>query len=128
MLVKENADFISLLINTTHIQAQALLDTVTVKQVHVISEIFRNLLKIPLGDEVKKELEKNEKIVRKIADSTKRIGVTKKGRIIGIHRKKIINILKTAKSILEAAIGRYCQVEVQSNEKEEEKEEGNSKE
>lgn len=109
VLLKENADFVALLLNTSFIQAQALLDTITTKQIKAISEILKNLLKIPVGDQIKTEIEKNEKLIRKIAHS--KIGLTKKARIIGLHRKKIIHILRKAKSILEAAIGRYSDSE-----------------
>lgn len=126
VLVKENADFINLLINTTSIQAQALLDTATVKQIYVISEIFRNLKKIPVGEDIKAELEKNDKLVDRIASDNKKIGVVKKGTIIGRHRKKIIRILKTAKPILQAAIGRYSEVEVEPENKEEEELQNNN--
>ena len=112
-LVKENSDFIGLLLSTTSLQAQALLDTVTAKQVQVISQIARNLLETPLGDEAKKEVANNRKLIGKLGDV--HIGVTKKARFIGIHRKRIIAVLRAAKTLLQAVISQPCDTQNQDN-------------
>lgn len=102
VLIKDNSNFIGLLIKTTFIQAQALLDTVTKNQIQVIAEIAKNLLTIPLANEIKEEVESNNKLLRKIA--SKDIGINKKARIISLHRKKLIKVLRKATPILEALI------------------------
>ena len=65
VLIQDNSNFIGLLIKTTFIQAQALLDTVTKNQIQVIAEIAKNLLTIPLANEIKEEVESNNKLLRK---------------------------------------------------------------
>lgn len=114
VLVKDNANFVGLLLSTTAIQAQALLDTATRKQIRVLSQIAGNLLTIPLAGESKKIVELHQNLLRKISNSN--LGQVKKGKIIGRHRKKIIQVLKAVTPILQALIQNL-------NEKSEEKHE-----
>lgn len=100
--VKDNSNFIGLLLSTTFIQAQALLDTISGKQIRVLSLIAGNLLKIPLGGESKKEVTLHEKLLHKI--SNPKFSLAKKGKIISTHRKKIIRVLKAVSPILHALV------------------------
>lgn len=118
-LVKDNADFINLLLNTTSIQAQALLDTITRQQVRVISQIARNLLVIPLGAEIKEVITENRKLIEKLANRECTIG--KKCKIIGTHRKKIIHILRQCRTILQALIGRFSSPQAEIGKEEQKK-------
>lgn len=104
VLVNDNANFIALLINTTQLQAEALLDTASRKQVKVISLICKNLLKFPLEQDAKNEVEKHHKLLEKLGSSS--IGLSKKGHLIGLHRKKIIRVFKSTSVYLSGLIGR----------------------
>lgn len=119
LLVKDNADFISLLLNTTFIQAQALLDTATKEQVQVLTQIARNLLQIPLESEAKEVVEKNTKILKRLADTDK--SLRKRAALIGTHRKKLITILKANKKILMALVDRFSKNELLETESADEK-------
>lgn len=113
-LVKDNADFISLLVNTTLIQAQALLDTISGSQVRVISEIAKNLLKLPFEGRAKEELSKNRKLIERLGSSENTL--SKKCKIISTHRKKIIHIMRLCRDILMALIGQKVDLNMNSEE------------
>ena len=98
-VLKQNKQFLSLLLTTSRDQAAALIDTVTPEQVSAIAEIIHNLLNLPLGKKPKYYINKWEKLFEKIAQ--KRLSKDAKARLIRKNYKIILPLLWSVKLQLE---------------------------
>lgn len=88
-----------LLITTdSKLQAEAILVTLTNEQTECISEVFENLLSLPVSNQTKLLLVKNKTLLAKISDSTSSIRERKQ--LIQKSAKRIIAILISAKKRL----------------------------
>ena len=97
-----NHHFISLLLETTTVQARALLYTLSEDQVLVLREIAHNLNTLPLPVKVKKEVLKSEKLLTKLGTSK---GSWKSKRIlIENNYKKLSQLFITAKPLLKTLL------------------------
>ena len=78
-----NQYFIKLLLDTTNEQSRALFQSITNKQIQVISEICFNLLLISVDKSTQLIIKKRKKILEKL--SNKKISLLNKKRIIKKH-------------------------------------------
>ena len=96
--LNEHSYFIKLLLETSKQQARALLETVTNKQVIVISEICLNLLTIPLDKETASIINRRKQILKKLSNS--KLTVKIKRRLIATHYRQISHTLLHIKNQL----------------------------
>ena len=99
--LKCNSSFIKLVLQTSKLQAIALLETITKKQTDCISEIILNLTSgniIRVGEEVEKQLVKSRRILNSLKNRSLSVG--KRGAIIKNHPKIILDCLKLVKDKL----------------------------
>lgn len=94
----KHKDFLILLLTTDIIQARALLDTATKKQISVLSEIALNLLLIKHSKKIQDQMKKHNHILKKLSD--KKNSVTKKRNIVSKYRKQLIKLLHLFKNQL----------------------------
>ena len=95
--LKSNSNFVRLLLQTTKLQAIALLETITKKQTDCISEIILNLTSgniIRLDENVGKQLSKSRRILNSLKN--RNISVGKRGTIIKNHLKIVLESIKLA--------------------------------
>lgn len=96
--IGEESDYIKLLLNTSKLQGHALLDTATTSQIKTISQIARNLLKIPLDESVKEIINQKEKLFLKLGNL--KSNVRQKGKLISKHRKFLLSMFLAVGPIL----------------------------
>ena len=101
-LLTQNKEFIQLLLKTSKDQSTALLQTTTADQVSVLSEIVLNLLHIPLGKKPKYLINKNKKILERIAD--KRTSKEIKRKLLIKNYKHILQLLWSVRIQLQELI------------------------
>ena len=99
--LKSNSIFVRLLLQTTNLQAIALLETVTKKQTDCISEIILNLTLgniITLSENVEKQLHKSRRILNALKN--RNISIGKRGLFIKNHPKIVLDSIRLAKDKL----------------------------
>jgi hypothetical protein len=69
--IQQNLDYLKLLLSTDTIQQRALISTITPEQVDVLSEIFHNLLTLPLTPAENKFVKARGLIIKKLGDTSK---------------------------------------------------------
>ena len=97
-LLQKEKHFILLLLNTSKIQAQCLLDTSTTQQIKTVSEISRNLLKLPLSGEAEIQVKKKKFILNKLASYS--ISNRSKSLVISKYNNSILVLLRSVKQPL----------------------------
>ena len=126
VLVKKNCHFLHLILKTTRLQAEAILDTVTADQTRTVCQIADNLLAIPLEDGPADAVRKNNKLLTKLGVA--KGSIQSKGILISKHRKKIISTFRECSQVLVDVIAHFCNLDDEKEEgKEEEKEEKETK-
>ena len=102
-LLKDNRHFIDLILYSTQVQAEALLDTASKSQIRVIAQLARNLLIMPLDEENTLDcVSTNNKFLAKLADEKNSIPA--KGVLISKRRRKVIEIFRTCRVLVEEAV------------------------
>lgn len=98
--ILENLDYLRLLLNTSKIQGEALLDTATPDQIRTISQIVRNLKVISVEPAISEILNKTniKKLLKKLKKKSSQVRV--KGKLISKRRKLILSILMGVKPAL----------------------------
>lgn len=102
-LLNENRHFVRLLLDSTRIQCEALLDTVSLSQTRSVSQLCRNLVEMPIkGEKAVESVRKNEKLLRKLGNRT--LSAKAKGHLISKHRKRIIEVFRLCRDIVGEAV------------------------
>lgn len=112
--LSENRAFLTLLLESTNLQARALLDSATKKQIVVLSEIISNFMRISGKDKRTKTTERNNFAIKdrsidamlnakrspfnRIA--SRNVSTATKARLIRRHRKLILRFLIRVKTQL----------------------------
>ena len=90
-LLDKHRSFLSLLLAGDKKQANSLIQTIIPSQVKVITEIFHNLLTLPLEESEEKEVHKRRNLIKLLANSNKSLSLRKKA--IKKHRRQVLAIL-----------------------------------
>lgn len=104
-VILNNLDYLKLLLNTSRLQGEALLDTATPPQIKTISQIVRNLKVISLDKSIVEVLEKRKKLFAALGKKKQEIRV--KGKLISRHRKLLLGVLMTVRPVLMGIIGDF---------------------
>ena len=97
--LEKNSNFLLLFLNTSKQQAYALLDSIDKQQSLVLSEIFANILHLPLSTNAKRLLKLHRTLIERIA--SKRLGFRKKQSLLRRHRSTVRKLLYSIKDNLE---------------------------
>ena len=95
----QNLSFLLLLLNASKKQMYALLDSVDKTQSLALSEIFSNLLHLPLSKPASRLLKANHRLVERLA--SKRLSFQKKTSLYRRHRNIVRQLLHANKDDLE---------------------------
>lgn len=94
--------YLRLLLSRDRIQSEAILVTATDKQVKCLSEIIRNVLRLPVPKKTKKLIEQHRKILDTLADKDTTVG--KRLDVIQKSHTGILDVLLSVKSQLLALL------------------------
>lgn len=90
--------FISLLLNTDKVQAKALLNSITFRQIQVLIEIFANLQRLKVPAKTGALLRKRKRVINKLLD--KNLTLRNKLLTVQQHTKQIYDTLLSVKTQL----------------------------
>lgn len=90
-LIRENSSYLNLLLSEEKKQREALLKTISKKQVEVLTEIFHNLIQLPLVGKDLKLVRKRVKFINFLGKVSK--NSTAKARYINKNKTQVLNIL-----------------------------------
>lgn len=96
--ILESLEYIKLLLDTSKIQAECLLDTATPSQIGTISQISRNLKTLHLDQSVVDAIRRKKSLFKVL--SQKKVAVRVKGKLISKHRKFLLSIFMAIKPVL----------------------------
>ena len=96
--INREIDYLRLFLTTTPKQQRALISTITPIQTDTLTEIFHNLLILPLNPEEAVFIRKRNQLIRKLSDITKRASFRKK--FLLKHSNSILKILNFFKEPL----------------------------
>ena len=111
--ILENLDFLKLLLDTSKIQGECLLDTATSSQIAALSQICRNLKNLSLDQSIVEAIKRKKTLFKAL--SAKKGGLRRKGELISQHRKFICSILMSIKPVLVGLIN-YSSIQTPENE------------
>ena len=97
--ISANIHFIKLLVKTSNIQAIALLETITDRQVDCVCELILNLTLgnlIKLDDSVKTNIHTKRRIINILKD--REVSKRKRSNIIKSHPKIVLELIKLVKN------------------------------
>ena len=100
--LSKNKNFLLLLLNTSKKQMYALLDSVDKNQSLALSEIFANLLHLPLSKDAHRLLKVHRRLVERL--SSKKTSYSKKSSLLRRHRNAVRHLLFAIKENLELKI------------------------
>lgn len=101
----KNLDYLILLLNTSKIQAESLLDTATPSQIETISQICRNLKVISLEKVVSESIQKRHRLFSRLSLKKKQTRI--KGKLISKHRRFLLSIFLALKPTLVPVIEHF---------------------
>ena len=93
--LRECSSYLKLLLSGNRVQSEAILVTASDKQVECLSEIMRNVLRLPVGKKTKSLINQHMKILQAL--SNKENTVKKRLDIIQKSHSKILDILMSVK-------------------------------
>ena len=96
--LRDCSSYLKVLLSSDRIQSEAVLVTATDKQVECLSEIIRNVLRLPVSKKTKGLIKEHEKILIALADKQKT--VRKRLDIIQKSHSKILDVLLSVKNKL----------------------------
>ena len=96
--LRDCSSYLKVLLSSDKTQSEAVLVTATDKQVECISEIVRNVLRLPVSNKTKKLIKQHEKILVSLAD--KQNTIRKRLDIIQKSHSKILDVLLSVKKKL----------------------------
>ena len=96
--LRDCSSYLRLLLSGDKIQSEAILVTATDKQVECLSEIIRNILRLPVGKKTRDLITKHKKILDKLSDNN--ISVRKRLEIVQSSPAKVLDVLLSVKSKL----------------------------
>ena len=96
--LRQNKNFLNLLLLTSSAQAKSLLQTITPQQVLTVVEIVYNLMKIVTSAKDKAVIKKRSGFLRKLSNKRTTLAVKKK--LIVKHRAKLLKTLLHFKKVL----------------------------
>lgn len=88
--VRDNADFLRLLLSTHATQQLALLHSITPEQIDMISEVMHNIQLLPLSSKDSQFVKPRLHLIRKIGDSSKSNRHRK--RLVAKHKRQVLKI------------------------------------
>lgn len=103
--ILDNLDYIKLLLDTTRIQGECLLDTASPSQIRALSQICRNLKNLSLDPVIVDAITRKKKLFKIL--SSKKNGIRQKGRLISKNRRFLLSIILTIKPILVSLINHF---------------------
>ena len=89
--INQHSDFLRLFLNTEPYQQKALLFSITPEQLDVLSEIFHNLLTLPLTQEESRFVKRREEVISKLANISK--SVRSRRQAVNKHTRQILTVL-----------------------------------
>ena len=94
--------YLNLLLSQDKVQGEALLVTANHDQVDCITEVIRNILRLPVGKKTKRLIDDYHKLLHSLAD----FAVSQKRRLqlIHAHSQKILEVLHSVKTRLTAVL------------------------
>ena len=96
--LRDCSSYIKLLLSGDRIQSEAILVTATDKQVECLSEIMRNVLRLPVGKKTVDLIKQNRSLLERLAD--KDTTVRKRLDILQKSHNIILDVLLSVKSKL----------------------------
>ena len=91
-LLLEHRAFLDILLDGEEKQALALIQQITPLQVKVITEIFHNLLSLPMDEEESGIIKRHRSLIKNLGNNNKAIG--RRRNEIKSKRRRVINILR----------------------------------
>jgi len=101
-LMTENSAYLRLLLSEDKKQRLALLKTISKKQTEVLTEIFHNLLQLPLVGEDLKVIRRKVKLVKLLGKVVKNYKT--KARLINKHKTQVLYLLLRFKEQLKSLL------------------------
>ena len=89
--VKKNKNFLKLILTTERKQALALLDTISLEQVKLLTEIAINLLNLPFPKKLKEIVKKRKRVLQLLSNI--KLKTSRKKNIISRHKFQILSTL-----------------------------------
>lgn len=94
--------YINLLLSQDRVQGEALLVTANHDQVDCITEVVRNILRLPVGKKTKRLIAEYAKLLHALADFA--LSQKKRLQLIHTHSQKILEVLHSVKIRLAAVL------------------------
>ena len=91
-LLRDNAAFLKLFLNTSKEQRYALLASSSLEQLDVLREIFTNLKKLPLSDTEKKFISRRSKLIDRLTDFAN-LNITERRELYWESRERLIKLI-----------------------------------
>ena len=101
-LMRENSAYLHLLLSEEKKQRIALLKSISKQQTEVLTEIFHNLIQLPLVGEDLKVVRRKIKLIKLLGKVGK--NYTTKARLINKHKRQVLSILLRFKEQLKSLL------------------------
>lgn len=103
--LSNSLEYIKLLLDTSRLQAECLLDTATSSQIAGISQICRNLKNFSLDPSIVSAIKRRKSLFKTL--STKKGAIRHKAKLISENRKFLLSILLAIKPILIGLVNHF---------------------